>query len=134
MKQPALYATNLKSIFQEAGGVPVTSATILLTVAKVIFYAKIYIRKLVNKACQCQKKTRERMIILLMVSAQIILLIMLLGAIIVVITIPELWNNIRSNGAKSMSTLSIILTVYATIWIPWYLCYFEVKDKKKKPL
>lgn len=114
----------------EAGGVPVTSATIFLTVAKAIFYIKLYLKKCFKK-CGCTCDT-ERFIVKLMATLQMLLLIGMLGGIIGALTISPLWNHVRSNGAKLMSTSSIALTIYAIIWIPWYLCYFEVVDQKEK--
>lgn len=115
----------------EAGGVPITSATIFLTVAKSIFYIKVCLKKFLNYI-KCSRENRERTIVLLMAFAQISLLIATLGVIIGGLTISPAWNYLRSNGAKLMSTLSILLTLYAIIWIPWYLCYVEIVDKKNE--
>ena len=131
----------------EAGGVPVTSATILLSVAKGLFYFKVGFRHILTKCCCCRcksengengkkqcckRESRERTIIFVMAAAQIILLIAMLGGIICALAISQLWNYLRSDGAKLLSTLSIVLTIYAILWIPWYLCYFEIIDKGKK--
>ena len=105
----------------------------LVGVAKALFYAKVYIRKFLGRFFYFKsKERREKLIVLLMATTQIVLLLGMLVLIIIVLTHSTLWYRLRSNGAKLMTTLSIVLTIYSIIWIPWYLCYFEVVGKKKE--
>lgn len=112
----------------EAGGVPVTSASILVATAKVLFYSKVYFKKIL--CCKCRNKTKEKIITLVMATAQIFLLAISMFAIIGGLTITPAWNYLRSNAAKLLTTMSTVLTIYAIIWIPWYLCYFETIKKE----
>lgn len=107
----------------EAGGVMVTSSAIFMVVARVIIFTKAFGKK---------KKIGERVIVILMAAAQFSLLLILLSLIIIVLAVTPLWNILRSDAARLLKALSIVFTIYALIWVPWYLCHFEIDNKTKK--
>ncbi len=77
-----------------------------------------------------ERESRERTIIFVMAAVQISINRNARSYQFCALAISPLWK--IQYGAKLLSTLSIVLTIYAILWIPWYLCYFEIIDKGKK--
>lgn len=111
----------------DAGGIFSASSVALMVVAKVI----IHTRKGLRWCCSKCMKRQERFVMVTLWALQTLSLFLIAIALGLVLSFTPLWNRITMDFARLLKIISISVTIYVTLWIPWYWCYFETEDKKK---